>query len=253
MKFLACIWCCAQFYLGIWIRGSVNHVRNCLFDRMKQHPLRIGRSNLVDQLRGSDLGWVIINNRFCSDEDSLNQAEMRVPGETALESPLLLSFSKKWIEKSRAGLKTQLKLGEAFSLQKNKAKIWLFQTTESGLQFESAWRRYCGATPSRESNCSCSLRRSFAWWFKYLDSSIARGEPIEFPLTGRYCWLDRKSSVDEERARNIFFTIPAELGRTVLRRWWQLIQPHSVLQFDVEFWSRLFKLFLNTKKRSGSK
>ena len=185
----------------------------------------IGRQ-IGDQLRGSDLGELSLTHLFAAIEDSLNQAEMRVPGEQ-LEAAFA-ELQQKMEEKSRAASEGTVKEGDAF-LAENKAKSGV-QTTESGLQFE-VLEEGTGATPSREATVRVHYEGRLLDG-QVFDSSIARGEPIEFPLTGVIAGWTEGLQLMKEGAK-YRLTIPAELAYGAQGAG-AMIQPHSVLQFDVE-------------------
>lgn len=185
----------------------------------------IGRQ-IGDQLRGSDLGELSLTHLFAAIEDSLNQAEMRVPSEV-LEAAFA-ELQKKMEEKTRAGSEETIKVGEAF-LTENKAKSGV-QTTQSGLQYEIL-EDGAGTTPSHESTVRVHYEGRLIDG-QVFDSSIARGEPIEFPLTGVIAGWTEGLQLMKEGAK-YRLTIPAELAYGAQGAG-EMIQPFSVLQFDVE-------------------
>ncbi|QUX92669.1 peptidylprolyl isomerase [Marinomonas sp. A3A] len=185
----------------------------------------IGRQ-IGDQLRGSDLGELSLTHLFAAIEDALNGTEMRVPG-AELEAAFA-ELQQKMEEKGRAASEENVKAGEDF-LAANKAKEGV-QTTESGLQFE-VLEEGTGATPSREATVRVHYEGRLIDG-QVFDSSIARGEPIEFPLTGVISGWTEGLQLMKEGAK-YRLTIPAELAYGAQGAG-AMIQPFSVLQFDVE-------------------
>ncbi|AEF54012.1 FKBP-type peptidyl-prolyl cis-trans isomerase [Marinomonas posidonica] len=185
----------------------------------------IGRQ-IGDQLRGSDLGELSLTHLFAAIEDALNNAEMRVPG-AELEAAFA-ELQQKMEEKSRAASEENITAGEAF-LAENKAKDGI-QVTESGLQYE-VLEAGTGEVPSGDATVRVHYEGRLTDG-QVFDSSIARGEPIEFPLTGVIAGWTEGLQLMKEGAK-YRLTIPAELAYGAQGAG-AMIKPHSVLQFDVE-------------------
>ncbi|MBJ7553027.1 FKBP-type peptidyl-prolyl cis-trans isomerase [Marinomonas spartinae] len=185
----------------------------------------IGRQ-IGDQLRGSDLGELSLTHLFAAIEDALNGAEMRVPG-AELEAAFA-ELQQKMEEKGREASQANIQAGAAF-LEENKAKPSV-TVTESGLQYEVT-QEGTGATPERSSTVRVHYEGRLIDG-QVFDSSIARGEPIEFPLTGVIAGWTEGLQLMKEGAK-YRFTIPSELAYGAQGAG-AMIQPHSVLQFDVE-------------------
>lgn len=185
----------------------------------------IGRQ-IGDQLRGSDLGNLSLTHLFAAIEDALQGAQMRVPG-AELEAAFA-ELQQKMEEKSRAASEETIKAGAAF-LETNKGKEGV-QVTESGLQYE-VLEEGTGAMPIRENTVRVHYEGRLIDG-QVFDSSIARGEPIEFPLTGVIAGWTEGLQLMKEGAK-YRLTIPSELAYGAQGAG-AMIQPHSVLQFDVE-------------------
>ncbi|MBD5769929.1 FKBP-type peptidyl-prolyl cis-trans isomerase [Marinomonas colpomeniae] len=185
----------------------------------------IGRQ-IGDQLRGSDLGELSLAHLFAAIEDSLNEAEMRVPGEE-LEAAFA-ELQAKMEEKTREASEGTVKAGEDF-LAENKAKAGI-QVTESGLQYE-VLEEGTGAVPTGDATVRVHYEGRLIDG-QVFDSSIARGEPIEFPLTGVIAGWTEGLQLMKEGAK-YRLTIPAELAYGASGAG-AAIPPFAVLQFDVE-------------------
>lgn len=185
----------------------------------------IGRQ-IGDQLSGSDLGEISLEHLFAAIEDSLNGAEMRVSGEE-LEAAFA-SLQADMEEKQKAASEETVKAGEAF-LTENKTKDGV-QVTESGLQYEII-EEGTGATPETSSTVRVHYEGRLIDG-QVFDSSIARGEPIEFPVTGVIAgWTEALQMMKEGAKYRL--TIPAELAYGAQGAG-AMIKPFSVLVFDVE-------------------
>jgi len=83
--------------------------------------------------------------------------------------------------------------------------------------------------------------------------SIARGEPIEFPLTGVLLAVGTEGLQFRVKEGSTSSTIPAWIGVRAQGAVQNDPNRHSVLSLMLRIsWSRLFKFVLNTKKTSGS-
>lgn len=185
----------------------------------------IGRQ-IGDQLKGSELGDISLPHLFAAIEDALNGAEMRVPGEE-LEATFA-SLQAEMEEKAKAASEGNVKAGEAY-LAENKGKEGV-QVTESGLQYEVI-EAGSGATPTTDSTVRVHYEGRLIDG-QVFDSSIARGEPIEFPVTGVIAgWTEALQMMQEGAKYRL--TIPAELAYGAQGAG-AMIQPYSVLEFDVE-------------------
>ncbi len=185
----------------------------------------IGRQ-IGDQLRGSDLGDISLEHLFAAIEDALNGAEMRVSGEE-LEAAFA-SLQADMEEKQKAASEGNVTAGLAF-LAENKEKEGV-QVTESGLQYEVI-EEGTGATPTTDSTVRVHYEGRLIDG-QVFDSSIARGEPIEFPVTGVIAgWTEALQMMKEGAKYRL--TIPAELAYGAQGAG-AMIQPFSVLTFDVE-------------------
>lgn len=185
----------------------------------------IGRQ-IGDQLSGSDLGEISLEHLFAAIEDSLNGAEMRVPGEE-LEAAFA-GLQAAMEEKQKAASEGNVTAGLEF-LAANKEKEGV-QITESGLQYEVI-EEGTGATPTTASTVRVHYEGSLTDG-QVFDSSIARGEPIEFPVTGVIAgWTEALQMMKEGAKYRL--TIPAELAYGAQGAG-AMIQPFSVLVFDVE-------------------
>lgn len=185
----------------------------------------IGRQ-IGDQLGGSDLGDISLPHLFAAIEDSLNGAEMRVSGED-LEAAFA-SLQEEMEAKTLAASEETIAAGAAF-LEENKAKEGV-QITESGLQYHVI-EEGTGATPTTESTVRVHYEGRLVDG-QVFDSSIARGEPIEFPVTGVIAGWTEALQLMKEGAK-YRLTIPAELAYGAQGAG-AMIKPHSVLVFDVE-------------------
>ncbi|ADZ90605.1 FKBP-type peptidyl-prolyl cis-trans isomerase [Marinomonas mediterranea] len=185
----------------------------------------IGRQ-IGDQLKGGDLGELSLPHLYAAIEDALNGAAMRVPG-----AELEAAFAKLQEEmeaKSKESAKEVVAAGEAF-LAENKAAEGI-QVTDSGLQY-LVLEEGNGATPTAQSTVKVHYEGRLTDG-QVFDSSIARGEPIEFPLGGVIAGWTEGLQLMKEGAK-YRFTIPAELAYGAQGAG-AMIKPHSVLVFDVE-------------------
>ena len=104
-------------------------------------------------------------------------------------------------------------------------------TTPSGLVYESL-KDGTGASPKATDKVKVHYRGYFPETGKDFDSSIARGEPIEFPLNGVIaCWTEgvQKMKVGG-KAR---LTCPASIAYGS-RGAGRVIPPNATLMFEVE-------------------
>ena len=185
----------------------------------------IGRQ-IGDQLSGSDLGEISLPHLFAAIEDALQGAEMQVPGEE-LEAAFA-SLQTEMEEKAKVASEGNIQAGAAY-LEENKAKAGV-QITESGLQYEIT-EEGTGATPTKESTVRVHYEGRLVDG-QVFDSSIARGEPIEFPVTGVIAgWTEALQMMKEGAKYRL--TIPAELAYGAQGAG-AAIAPFSVLVFDVE-------------------
>ncbi|TDO99477.1 FKBP-type peptidyl-prolyl cis-trans isomerase [Marinomonas balearica] len=185
----------------------------------------IGRQ-IGDQLKSGDLGELSLPHLYAAIEDALNGAEMRVPG-----AELEAAFSKLQEEmeaKSKEAAKETVAAGEAFLAENKKAEG--VQVTESGLQYV-VLEEGTGAIPNAQSTVKVHYEGRLTDG-QVFDSSIARGEPIEFPLGGVIAGWTEGLQLMKEGAK-YQFTIPAELAYGAQGAG-AMIKPHSVLVFDVE-------------------
>jgi FKBP-type peptidyl-prolyl cis-trans isomerase FklB len=185
----------------------------------------IGRQ-IGDQLRGSDLGELSLPHLFAAIEDALAEQPMRVPA-NELESAFA-ELQEQMEAKSKAAAAESVAQGEAF-LEANKAKEGV-QVTASGLQFEVI-EEGAGAQPVASSTVRVHYEGRLVDG-QVFDSSIARGEPIEFPLSGVIAGWTEGLQLMKEGAK-YRFTIPSDLAYGAQGAG-ALIKPHSVLVFDVE-------------------
>lgn len=185
----------------------------------------IGRQ-IGDQLRGSDLGEISLKHLFVAIEDALNGADMRVPS-AELEAAFA-GLQEEMEAKQKQASEGNVKAGEAF-LAENKTKEGV-QVTESGLQYEVI-EEGTGATPTTASTVRVHYEGRLTDG-QVFDSSIARGEPIEFPVTGVIAgWTEALQMMKEGAKYKL--TIPAELAYGAQGAG-AMIKPFSVLVFDVE-------------------
>ncbi|TPE49335.1 FKBP-type peptidyl-prolyl cis-trans isomerase [Maribrevibacterium harenarium] len=185
----------------------------------------IGRQ-IGDQLRGSDLGELSLPHLFAAIEDALAEQPMRVPA-NELESAFA-ELQEQMEAKSKAAAAESVAQGEAF-LEANKAKEGV-QVTASGLQFEVI-EEGTGEQPVASSTVRVHYEGRLVDG-QVFDSSIARGEPIEFPLSGVIAGWTEGLQLMKEGAK-YRFTIPSDLAYGAQGAG-ALIKPHSVLVFDVE-------------------
>ena len=104
-------------------------------------------------------------------------------------------------------------------------------TTASGLVYQSV-REGTGASPKASDTVRVHYRGTFPESGKEFDSSLARGEPIEFPLKGVIpCWTEgvQKMKVGG-RAK---LTCPPAIAYGA-RGAGGVIPPNATLKFDVE-------------------
>ena len=185
----------------------------------------IGRQ-IGDQLRGSDLGELSLTHLFAAIEDSLNQAEMRVPSEE-LEAAFA-ELQQKMEEKARAGSEETVKAGEAF-LSENKSKAGV-QTTESGLQYEVLEEGTGTEHPTKNSKVTVHYHGTLIDGTVF-DSSVERGEPISFALKQVIKgWQEGLTYMVEGQKVRLF--IPSQLAYG--KGGSGPIPPSSTLIFDVE-------------------
>jgi len=164
----------------------------------------VGRQ-IGDQLRDSDLGEISLSHLFIAIEDALNNDKMRVP-DTELESAFA-NLQKKMDTKQKTASAENVAAGATF-LAKNKNRTGV-QVTDSGLQYE-VLEAGTGATPTTASTVRVHYEGRLIDG-QVFDSSIARDEPIEFPVTGVIAGWTEALQMMQEGAR-YRLAIPAELG-----------------------------------------
>ncbi|SBT17538.1 FKBP-type 22 kDa peptidyl-prolyl cis-trans isomerase [Marinomonas gallaica] len=185
----------------------------------------IGRQ-IGDQLRGSDLGELSLDHLFAAIKDALNDQPMAVPAEQLEAAFAELQATME--EKSKAAAAETVAAGEAF-LDKNKAREGV-QVTASGLQYEVI-EEGTGNQPVASSTVRVHYEGRLVDG-QVFDSSIQRGEPIEFPLAGVIAgWTEGLQLMKE--GSKYRFAIPAELGYGAQGAG-AVIPPHATLVFDVE-------------------
>ena len=185
----------------------------------------IGRQ-IGDQLRGSDLGELSLDHLFAAIKDALNDQPMAVPAEQLEAAFAELQATME--EKSKAAAAETVAAGEAF-LDKNKAREGV-QVTASGLQYEVI-EEGAGNQPVASSTVRVHYEGRLVDG-QVFDSSIQRGEPIEFPLAGVIAgWTEGLQLMKE--GSKYRFAIPAELGYGAQGAG-AVIPPHATLVFDVE-------------------
>lgn len=185
----------------------------------------IGRQ-IGDQLRGSELGEISLKHLFAAIEDALNGQPMRVPA-AELEAAFA-SLQEEMEKKNQAAAQGNIEEGKAY-LEENKGKEGV-QVTESGLQYEVI-SAGSGKSPTTASTVRVHYEGRLTDG-QVFDSSIARGEPIEFPVTGVIAgWTEALQMMEEGAKWRL--TIPAELAYGAQGAG-AMIKPYSVLVFDVE-------------------
>ena len=185
----------------------------------------IGRQ-IGDQLRGSDLGELSLDHLFAAIKDALNDQPMAVPADE-LEAAFA-QLQEQMEEKSRAAAAEEIAAGEAF-LAENKARDGV-QVTETGLQYEVI-EEGTGNQPLASSTVRVHYEGRLVDG-EVFDSSIQRGEPIEFPLSGVIAGWTEALQLMKEGAK-YRLAIPAELGYGAQGAG-AVIPPHATLVFDVE-------------------
>lgn len=185
----------------------------------------IGRQ-IGDQLKGSDLGDISLPHLFAAIEDALKGVPMQVPAAELEEA--FASLQEEMEAKSLAAAEETVKAGAAF-LEANAAKDGV-TVTESGLQY-TVIEEGTGSTPTTSSTVRVHYEGRLVDG-QVFDSSIARGEPIEFPVTGVIAGWTEALQLMKEGAK-YQLTIPAELAYGSQGAG-AMIKPHSVLVFDVE-------------------
>ncbi|WP_425642875.1 FKBP-type peptidyl-prolyl cis-trans isomerase [Marinomonas gallaica] len=185
----------------------------------------IGRQ-IGDQLRGSDLGELSLDHLFAAIKDALNDQPMAVPAEQLEAAFAELQATME--EKSKAAAAETVAAGEAF-LEQNKTREGV-QVTASGLQYEVI-EEGTGNQPVASSTVRVHYEGRLVDG-QVFDSSIQRGEPIEFPLAGVIAgWTEGLQLMKE--GSKYRFAIPAELGYGAQGAG-AVIPPHATLVFDVE-------------------
>ncbi|WP_067214971.1 FKBP-type peptidyl-prolyl cis-trans isomerase [Marinomonas gallaica] len=185
----------------------------------------IGRQ-IGDQLRGSDLGELSLDHLFAAIKDALNDQPMAVPAEQLEAAFAELQATME--EKSKAAAAETVAAGEAF-LEQNKTREGV-QVTASGLQYEVI-EEGTGNQPVASSTVRVHYEGRLVDG-QVFDSSIQRGEPIEFPLAGVIAGWTEGLQLMKEGAK-YRFAIPAELGYGAQGAG-AVIPPHATLVFDVE-------------------
>ncbi len=104
-------------------------------------------------------------------------------------------------------------------------------TTSSGLIYQSL-KDGAGATPKATDTVKVHYRGTFPETGKEFDSSIARGEPIEFPLTGVIpCWTEGVQKMKVGGKAKL--TCPPAIAYGA-RGAGGVIPPNATLNFEVE-------------------
>ena len=104
-------------------------------------------------------------------------------------------------------------------------------TTASGLVYESL-KDGTGAAPKASDTVRVHYRGTFPDSGKEFDSSIARGQPIEFPLTGVIpCWTEGVQKMKVGGKAKL--TCPASIAYGA-RGAGGVIPPNATLNFEVE-------------------
>jgi FKBP-type peptidyl-prolyl cis-trans isomerase FklB len=167
-----------------------------------------------------------LDHLFAAIKDALNEQPMAVPA-AELEAAFA-ELQEKMEAKSKAAAAETVAEGEAF-LAENKAREGV-QVTESGLQFEVI-EEGTGNQPVASSTVRVHYEGRLVDG-QVFDSSIARGEPIEFPLAGVIAGWTEGLQLMKEGAK-YRFAIPSDLAYGAQGAG-AMIKPHSVLVFDVE-------------------
>ena len=104
-------------------------------------------------------------------------------------------------------------------------------TSASGLVYESL-KEGTGASPKDSDTVRVHYRGTFPESGKEFDSSIARGQPIEFPLTGVIpCWTEGVQKMKVGGKAKL--TCPPAIAYGA-RGAGGVIPPHATLHFEVE-------------------
>ena len=104
-------------------------------------------------------------------------------------------------------------------------------TSASGLVYESL-KEGTGASPKASDTVRVHYRGTFPESGKEFDSSIARGQPIEFPLTGVIpCWTEGVQKMKVGGKAKL--TCPPAIAYGA-RGAGGVIPPHATLHFEVE-------------------
>jgi FKBP-type peptidyl-prolyl cis-trans isomerase len=154
--------------------------------------------------------------------------DMIVDGKSVLTDAELNSVLREYVTEAREKLSAEnRKKGEEF-LAANKAKPGV-QTTASGLQYR-VLKQGTGATPKASDRVKTHYKGTFIDG-KEFDSSIGRGQPAEFPVTGVIKgWTEALQLMKVGDKWEL--VIPSDLAYGPEGR--PGIPPHSTLVFEIE-------------------
>lgn len=184
--------------------------------------------NLKAQTEGLDLSVEAV---VMGIQDAMNDSEMALSDEEIQTA--IAALQQKQMETQQAAAEEQAEAaraeGEAF-LAENAEKDNVM-TTESGLQYEILQEGDSDQSPTAESTVRVHYHGTLINGTVF-DSSVERGEPVEFPLNGVIAGWTEGVQLMNVGDKYRFF-IPAELAYGD-RQASPLIPPGSTLIFEVE-------------------
>jgi FKBP-type peptidyl-prolyl cis-trans isomerase len=160
--------------------------------------------------------------------DALDSSDLLITTEQT-QGVIQTYFQKKQAEKQEASFGNVKEEGLKF-LAENKTKEGV-QVTASGLQY-IVLNEGTGKMPTTESNVTVHYTGMLPDGSVF-ESSVEKGEPIDFPVTGVIAGWTEGLQLMKEGAKYKFF-IPQELAYGATPRQGGPIQPYQVLVFELE-------------------
>jgi FKBP-type peptidyl-prolyl cis-trans isomerase len=184
--------------------------------------------NLMGQTQGIELSADALAQGI---KDAMSEAEMKVPEADVQAAIQVLQQRQMEVAKAKATEAAAAARAEGEAFLKKNAKKDGVTTTDSGLQYEVMTKGDSDEHPSAESTVQVHYHGTLIDGTVF-DSSVDRGEPIDFPLNGVIAGWTEGVQLMSPGDKYRFF-IPADLAYGDSQAS-PLIPPGSTLIFEVE-------------------